>query len=116
MLAGTPSSRSAAVMALTASPSDAPGARLNEIVAAGNWPRWLITSGALRSLMRAIVSSGTCCPPLAAHVESAERRGTALELGLHLEHDAVLVGLREDRRDEPLAECVVERVVDRRPA
>ena len=44
---------------------------------------------------------------------SLQRRRVLLELGLHLEHDAVLVELREDRRDLPLAEGVVERVVDR---
>ena len=38
----------------------------------------------------------------------------ALELRLHFEHHAVLVRLREDGRDEALAERVVERVVDRR--
>ena len=48
------------------------------------------------------------------HVELVERREAALELRLDLEHDAVLVRLREDRRDQPLAERVVERVVDRR--
>ena len=36
-----------------------------------------------------------------------------LVLGLHLEDDAVEVELREDRRHLPLAERVVERVVDR---
>jgi len=34
-----------------------------------------------------------------------------LELGLHLQHDAILVGLGEDRRHQPLPERVVERVV-----
>ena len=37
-LAGKPISRSAAAMASTASPSDAPGARLNDSVTAGNCP------------------------------------------------------------------------------
>ena len=40
--------------------------------------------------------------------------GPLLELGLHLQHHAVLVRLREDGRDQALAERVVERVVDRR--
>ena len=35
-----------------------------------------------------------------------------LELGLHLQDDAVLVQLREDGGDLPLAEGVVEGVVD----
>ena len=36
-----------------------------------------------------------------------------LELRLHFEHHAVLVRLREDGGDQPLAEGVVQRVVDR---
>ena len=43
---------------------------------------------------------------------SLERAGIALEVRLHLEDDVVLVQLREHRRDLPLAERVVERVVD----
>ena len=38
-LAGICSACCAALMALTAAPSEAPGARLNEMVAAGNCPR-----------------------------------------------------------------------------
>jgi hypothetical protein len=60
--AGTPSSRSASAMALTASPSEAPSARLKEIVAAGNWPMWLMTSGALRSHMSATLKNATTYP------------------------------------------------------
>ena len=41
-LAGTPRSPSTLWIAVTASPSDLPGARLNEIVIAGNCPWWLI--------------------------------------------------------------------------
>ena len=39
MLSGTPSVRSALSMASTAAPSDAPGARLNDTVVAGNCAR-----------------------------------------------------------------------------
>ena len=46
-------------IASTAAPSEAPGARLKETKAAGNWPRWSICSGAGRSLIRAIADSGT---------------------------------------------------------
>src|SRR5438034_775912 len=42
---GRPISRAAPLMASTASPSEAPGARLNEIVTAGNWPWCAITRG-----------------------------------------------------------------------
>ena len=45
MLAGRPISFSAFLIASTAAPSEAPGARLNEIVVAGNWPIWLTASG-----------------------------------------------------------------------
>ncbi len=47
------------------------------------------------------------------HVDAVERRQSALEFRLHLEHDAVLIRLREDRRHQALAERVVQRVVDR---
>src|SRR5215472_13850766 len=50
-------------MALTASPSDAPGARLNEMVAAGNWPWWLMVRGALVRSILAIEVNGTSEPP-----------------------------------------------------
>src|SRR5262249_57113451 len=39
-------SRSAARIASTAWPREARGARLNEKVTAGNWPWWLMASGA----------------------------------------------------------------------
>ena len=48
------------------------------------------------------------------HVNVIERPEAALELGLDLEHDAILIGLREDGRHETLSERVVQRVVDRR--
>ena len=43
---------------------------------------------------------------------SLRSSGLSLELRLDLQHDVVLVQLREHRRDLPLAEGVVERVVD----
>ena len=51
-------------MASTASPSEAPGARLKETVVAGNWPRRSICSGAVCSSKVAIADSGTCLPPV----------------------------------------------------
>jgi hypothetical protein len=48
------------LIASTASPSEAPGARLNETDTAGNWPRWLIDSGAVCSTTLAMAPSGTC--------------------------------------------------------
>src|ERR1700739_4885678 len=44
----------------TAVDSDAPFARLNEIVTAGNCARWLITSGERVTLIFAMPLSGTC--------------------------------------------------------
>jgi hypothetical protein len=62
-LAGMFSSRCAASTAFTASPSAAPGARLKEMVIAGNWPTWPIDSGPARSVTVAMLESGTCTPP-----------------------------------------------------
>src|SRR5262245_46188048 len=53
---------SAALIAATASPRDAPLARLKDTVAAGNWPMWFTTSGMVRSEMVATVESGTRVP------------------------------------------------------
>ena len=49
-------------MRSTASPSAVPGARLNEMVTAGNWPWWLMVSGAILLLNFATVLIGTCAP------------------------------------------------------
>src|SRR5580704_5601081 len=59
MLAGTPISRSTLWMASMASLSDLPGARLNEIVTAGNCPWWLIESDVVAVETDAKVESGT---------------------------------------------------------
>ena len=49
----------ACLIAVTASPSDAPGARLKDTVEAGNWPRCETSSGAVSSRILAITASGT---------------------------------------------------------
>ena len=46
---GMPISSRTAFTAFTASPSEAPGARLNDTVTTGNCPWWLIASGAVCS-------------------------------------------------------------------
>ncbi len=62
--AGMPSARREASMASTASPSEVPGVRLNEMVTAGNWPWWLTTRGLGRSSKDVNVESGTWPPVL----------------------------------------------------
>ena len=59
---GTLSSSRSLWICSTASPSEWPGARLNEIVTDGNWPWWLMVSGASFSVMRATALSGTGTP------------------------------------------------------
>ena len=49
-------------MRSTAWPSAVPGARLKETVTAGNWPWWLMVSGATLLLNLATVLIGTCAP------------------------------------------------------
>ena len=44
-LIGSPTSFSACWIASTAAPSETPGAVLNEMLVAGNWPKWVISSG-----------------------------------------------------------------------
>src|SRR5579862_51318 len=58
-LLGRPISCSARLMALTASWSEDPGATLNEMVAAGNCPRWVIKRGPERCSTCTIADSGT---------------------------------------------------------
>ena len=99
-------------MAVTASPSDSPGARLNEIVTAGNWPWWLMASGAVVVVSCTIALSGTGAPVGVRTKILSSASAVARLLRLHLEDDAVQVQLREDDRDLALAERVVERVVD----
>src|ERR1700691_6388302 len=59
-LIGRPRSCSVCSMALTASPSETPGAVLNEIVVAGSCPKWVINSGPVRCSRFTIAESGTC--------------------------------------------------------
>ena len=67
MLAGICRSSLARSIALTASPSDALGARLKDTVATGNWPWWLTTSGAFWRRTFVNEAKGTAPP-------SVERR------------------------------------------
>jgi len=60
MLSGMPSLAAVDSMASTPSPSEAPGARLNDTVVAGNCPRWLITSGPVVFEKRVTALRGTC--------------------------------------------------------
>src|SRR5205823_1374977 len=63
MLGGIPISSLVRFTALTASPSEAFGARLNESVTTGNWPWWLTVIGAFISSTWLKAESGTW-PPL----------------------------------------------------
>ena len=49
-------------IASTASPSAYRGARLKDSVTDGNWPWWLMVSGATFSVKRATALSGTWTP------------------------------------------------------
>jgi hypothetical protein len=65
---GSSISRSTLLIALTALPREASGARSKEIVAAGNCSSWAIDKGAVVRRTLAMVASGTCGPPLMAVV------------------------------------------------
>src|SRR5277367_1460704 len=56
----------------TASPSAAPGAKLKEIVAAGNWPRCPIRNGVSLIVTVVIADNGTWPAPDVELVEAAE--------------------------------------------
>src|SRR5689334_11449758 len=66
-------------MALIASLSASPGARLKENVTAGNWPWWLTASGAVAGPYFATALNGTTVVPgVAVGVRLGVARGVAL--------------------------------------
>ena len=124
-------------MAFTASPSEASLPRLNEMVTAGNCPWWLMVSGPVVVSKCAMALSGTWLAlaartagfvPRAAtggchrrrralrssgrHVDVLQRIGIGAELRIDFQHHVILVQLGEHDRHQPLAEGVVQRVVD----
>ncbi|KAG1580028.1 hypothetical protein G6F46_015574 [Rhizopus delemar] len=63
MLAGMPICACACSTSVTASPSETPGARLNDRFTAGSMPLWLIDSGPLPGgCTCATADNGTICP------------------------------------------------------
>ena len=131
-----PIARSADAMMLTASPSAAPGARLKLSVTEGNCSWCAIASGAVvriisakaverhlrarrarhegRERLRVLRARGRkrLARDVRRHVDLRQRRRIALILRRGLEDHAVLVRLPVDGGDLPLAERIVERVVD----
>ena len=99
-------------IAFTAAPSEALGSRLKEMVVAGNCPMWLMRMGAVTWDVFVTALSGTEPPARGHEVDVLEVGRAGLEARVHLQDHVVLVQLREDRRDLPLAEAVVEAVVD----
>lgn len=67
-------------IALVASPSDAPGARLKEIVTTGNWPWWFTDSGAVRDSKCVNALSGTADPLSAVTAAGLDEPVFAFEL------------------------------------
>ena len=45
-------------------------------------------------------------------VDVVQRIGIAAEPGCHFQHNVILIQLGEHRRDQSLAECIVERIID----
>ena len=107
----------ARLIAVTASPSETPLARLKEIVVAGNCaemghdqrpePLFHMDDGRKRNL--AVGGRG-----VGRQIDRVQPLDRFLHRGLALHDDAILVRLGVDRRDDALAEQVVEDVVHRR--
>src|SRR5271165_2811416 len=74
--------------ALTASPSEASGARLNESVTTGNCPWWFTVMGALDVSMWVKALSGTCPPLGNAVAEDVPPPNAVLEAIVELLADA----------------------------
>ena len=64
IVAGTLSSRFARSIASVACPSAVFGARLKEIVTAGNCPWWLMESGATGTVVQVAKAASGTCPPV----------------------------------------------------
>ena len=88
------------------------GARPKLMVTAGNWPWWLTTSGCKPRSILVTAGERHLRAVGAGHVDAGEVGRVALVLRIDLEDDAILVALGVERRDLPLREGVVERVVD----
>ena len=131
MLAGIPSSCCAASMAATASPSDAPGAEVErqrhrrELAGVVDHQRGVALDDPgdarqrhLHAGRAAALDAGGAALGRAGRgdVDLAERVRSELVARRRFEHHAILVGLRVDRRDQPLAERVVQGIVDGRDA
>ena len=138
IVAGRLESRSIAWIAVTASPSAKPGARLNEIVTAGCWPWWLTSSGPTDGTGMVTADSGIDCPAgmplpvmpppgpaavpvvglgagtaavgLDEDVLQARRIGPELRLGF--QDHLIVVARRVDGRDLPVAERVEQLLAD----
>ena len=129
MVSGMPISASAARIAAMASPSEAPGARSKPRVTAGNWLCLVTVSGPgprpirgelgqrhlrragrrlhRRALRRRRLAGG------GRHPQQGDHARVVAQLGRGFQHHAVLVVLGIDRADLPLAEGIVQHVVDR---
>ncbi len=81
---GSPISACALLIAFTASPSEAPGLRLNEIVTAGNWPWWLMDRYAVLFVSTLTkVDNGTCWPVVGdVRYSLSNRLGSCCILGV----------------------------------
>src|ERR1700745_4346535 len=62
VLGGLSLSSFALLIAFTASPKEALGARLNDRVTTGNWPWWFTTSDVAPGSKCVKALNGTCCP------------------------------------------------------
>ena len=101
-------------MASTAAPSELPGLRLNESVTAGNWPSWMMASGAVTVLQVRERAQRHHLAGGGFHVNFFQTTpGVSWKCRLRFEDDAVLIELGENGGDLPLAEGVVQRVVNR---
>ncbi len=72
----------------------------------GNHQRGLAFAGLGHGPQRNLAAVGRL------HIDALQRVDLGLPVGVHLEHDIILIGRRIDGRDPALAECAVQRVVD----
>ena len=100
-------------MLSVASLKDTFGARLKDTVTEGNKPVWLMASGVVLAWPLATASSGML-PPLGRMKVDVFQSFRALPiLGSNFQHHVILIQLRVDDGHFRLAECAVQRRVQR---
>jgi len=104
--------RCALLMARVASPSEIPGARLNEIVTDGNWALVIHSQRYVRGREVSERRQRYGCAARRSQVNILQGLSRLLELRRHFHDYVVLIQRAVHGGYLPLSECIIERIVD----